>query len=419
MFGQIFSNFISRVKSRMTMIILNNCDANSFILSLIEMGFKTRVFIHESAEHYEQRHISRARVVECYLWRIFTIITWIRWILPAIVPKRWVIGLVSSPATAVFPTNTAVDDPNMRMIHFIYSQAPLVLFSILLILQTTELNYTNTGYKFNIDYLKKKVLPLSPRNERKLSIRSNMVRLILFKVTFIPVLFFGTTACTALNIQSYLNNDSNFTLISIIFFNFILIFFAIQNLGLVSLGVTNCVFIVLYLRYKFREINDRFLLCLRFKNFSHLQIIAEHNQICKLTHDINQLVKSFIFIFYYLASPLLIALVDLTEKPHLALIAKFINTMLIVVLFGAIFVCNLMSSRVSKASILPLKYLHRYMAENNLPLKQRLKTMEIIERLCGPDIGFYCLDLFPMNSYEFYIYVSNCCKNYFLIKSLL
>ena len=419
MLRQIFSKFFSTVKSRMTMFILNNCDANSFILSLIEMGFKTRVFIHESAEHYEQRRITRARIVECYLWRMFTIITWIRYILPVIVPKRWVIGLVSSPATAVFPTNTAVDDPNMRMIHFTYSQAPLVLFSLLLILQTTELNYTNTAYNFNIDYLKKKLLPLSSRNERKLSIRCNMVRLILFKVTFIPVLLLFTTACTALNIESYLNSDSNFTLTSIILFNFCLIFFSIQCLGLVSLGVTNCVFIVLYLRYKFREINDRFLLCLRFKNFSHLKIIAEHNQICKLTHDINKLVKLYIFIFYYLASPTLIAMVDLTEEPHLALIAKFINTILIVVIFGAIFVINLMSSRISKASTLPLKYLHRYMAENNLPTKQRLKTMEIIERLCGPDIGFYCYDLFPMNSYEFYIYVSNCCKNYILIKTLL
>ena len=413
MFGQLISN----LKSRMTMIIMNNCDDNRFFLSFVGMGFKTRVFIHESAEHYDERRISRARIVECCLWHIFTIITWIRAILPVIVPKRWVIGLVSSPATAVFATNIAVDDINMRMAHFTYGQGPFILFILLLILQTTELNYTNTCYKFGIDYMKKRLLPLSSRNARKLIIRSNMV-LILFKVTFIPILLLTITGITALNIQSYLNNDFHFTLTSIIFFNFSLIFFIIQLFGYFSLSVTICVFFVLYLRYKFREINNRFLLCLRFKNFSHLQIIAEHNQICKLTHDINQLVKLFLFVLYYLVSPTYMTAIKLGEHAHLTLIAKFGNTILIGVLFGGTFTTNLMSSLISKASTLPLKYLHRYMAENNLPLNQRLKTMEMIERLCGPDIGFYCYDLFPMNSYEFYKFVANCFLNYILIKTL-
>ena len=419
MFGQLFSELVSKLKSRITMFILNNYDAKRFFLSFVGMGYKTRVFIHESAEHYEQRRISRARVVECYLWRIFTVITWIRFILPLIVRKPWIIGLVSSPAMVTFPTNTGIDDPNIMMTHFTYSQAQLIIFILLLILQTKELNYTNTVYDFIRDYMKKRLLPLSHRNERKLLLRSNMVRFILFKVTFIPVLLLSITPWTALNIQSYMKNDSDFTLISILFSNISLMFFFIQFFGLISLAVTICVFIVLYLRYKFREINNRFLLCLRFKNFSHLQIIAEHNQICKLTHDINQLFKLFIFVLYYLASPVIIGLVNLTEQPHLVLIAKIIYTMLILVIFGAIFVANLLSSLISKSSTLPLKYLHRYMAENQLPTKQRLKTMEMIERLCGPDIGFYCYDFFPMNSYEFYIYVSNCCKNYFLIKSLL
>ena len=113
------------------------------------------------------------------------------------------------------------------------------------------------------------------------------------------------------------------------------------------------------------------------------------------------------------------AMIKLGQQDNVTPIAKIFNAILIVVIFGGCFFANLFSSRVSKASILPLKYLHRFMTENQLPLKERLKTMEMIERLSGPDIGFYCYDLFPMNSYEFYIYVANCCKNYFLINSLL
>ena len=155
MFGQLFSKLIFNSKSRVTMIIMNNCDANRFILLITEMGFKTRVFIHQSFERYDQRCISRARIVECCLWHMFTIITWIRLILPVIVPKRWVIGLVSSPAIFMFPKNTAIDDPNMRMAHLAAATTALVIFILLLILQIKELNYTNILYKFFNNYLKK------------------------------------------------------------------------------------------------------------------------------------------------------------------------------------------------------------------------------------------------------------------------
>ena len=401
------------------MLVLENCDANYFFMLLVNMAFKTRVFIHRNLEDYDQRCISRARNIDCYLWRIFIVITYIRFILPAILAKQWVIDIVSSPFQSMFANNTAVDDPNLRIMHFVYSMGPLIIFILLLILQTTELNYTNSQYNFIVKYMKKKVLPLSYRNERKLLIRSNIVRIIIFNVAFIPLVIFITTTAIALNIKSYLNVKYNFTLISIIFFNFSLIFFVIQLLILINLAVNVCAFTVLYIRYKFSEINDKFLLCLRFKNFSHLQIIAEYNHICKLIEDINRMYKLFIFVLYYLANPGIMAMIKLGQQDNVTPIAKILNAILILVIFGGCFVANLFSSRITKASILPLKYLHRYMAENRLPLKQRLKTMEMIERLSGPDIGFYCYDLFPMNSYEFYIYVANCCKNYFLIESLL
>ena len=41
--------------------------------------------------------------------------------------------------------------------------------------------------------------------------------------------------------------------------------------------------------------------------------------------------------------------------------------------------------------------------------------MAFIEKLDGPEIGFYCWVLFPMNSYMFYKYVANCVVTYFLI----
>ena len=50
--------------------------------------------------------------------------------------------------------------------------------------------------------------------------------------------------------------------------------------------------------------------------------------------------------------------------------------------------------------------------------KQRLKLMSFMEKLSGPQIGFYCYDLFAMNSNGFYEYITIYVSNYLLIISL-
>ena len=295
----------------------------------------------------------------------------------------------------------------------------LLLLILLLVLQSPEVDYANTQYNFMIDYIKRRHLALNHENERKLSIRANLVYIILVKVTLPPLALFVVMSYSTLNIILYMDSNYNFTVISIIFFNIILIFFVMQFFGLIFIAIILCLFTILYIRYKFYEISDKLILCLRFKLYAHLQFISQHNQICNLIHDINQVYKLFIFILYYFANPTLMVLFKISQRDNLNLMGKIFNSIVFIVIFGGCIVANLFSSRVSKASILPLKHLHRFMAENRLTIKQRLKTMEMIERLSGPDIGFYCYDLFPMNSYEFYIYVANCCKNYILINSLL
>ena len=380
---------------------------------------KTRIFIHESIDNYDERRLTRSRLIQCYVWRLFIITFYIRFLLPAIIAKQWLIELVSNPLQLFFVNGTRIDNNDFRLLSLMISQGPLIILILLMILQLTEVKYTNTQYNFMIDYIKRRHLPLSYKNERKLSIKSNLVYIILIKVILPPLILFLLMCFITSNIILYMDPNYNFSMLSIIFFNITFIFSLWQFFGLIFLAIIHCTFTVLYIRYKFYEINDKFLLCLRFKNFSHLQIIAQHNHICQLIQDINQIYKWYIFILYYFANPTLLALLKLSQGDNLNLIGKIFIIIVFIVIFGGCIVANLFSSRVSKASMLPLKYLHRYMAENQLPLKQRLNTMEIIERLSGLDIGFYCYDLFIMNSYEFYEYVANCCKNYFLINSLL
>ena len=161
------------------------------------------------------------------------------------------------------------------------------------------------------------------------------------------------------------------------------------------------------------------MLALRLKHVSITATIAEHNANCKLTVELNNFFKVLIFLLYYFGSPALMILMTLTHSKNNITIAKFVSLFIFIIVFGVVFSLNINSSRVSGSARKSVKHLLRYMSENILTRKQRVKTMTYIERLNGPDIGFYCLDLFPMNSYEFYLYIANCMRIYFLILSLI
>ena len=161
------------------------------------------------------------------------------------------------------------------------------------------------------------------------------------------------------------------------------------------------------------------MLSLGLKHISHLKMIGEHNTVCKLIEELNENLKIILFLLYFLASPALMVLLANTHSKNTIVVAKFVSLFIFIIVFGVVIYLNISSSPVSSGARKPLKYLYRFMAENRLKRMERLKTMLFIERLSGPDIGFYCLDLFPMNSYEFTIYIINCMKSYLLIISLI
>ena len=55
----------------------------------------------------------------------------------------------------------------------------------------------------------------------------------------------------------------------------------------------------------------------------------------------------------------------------------------------------------------------------SIPIKYKMKLLNFIERLGGPDIAVYCLDLFPLNYYEFYLFIVAICCNFFLVVKLI
>ena len=90
-------------------------------------------------------------------------------------------------------------------------------------------------------------------------------------------------------------------------------------------------------------------------------------------------------------------------------------------IFSIVFSVNLLSSQISQSSHKPYNNLFKFLIQKRFPLSLRvkLKIVGLIEKLSGPDIGFYCWNLFPMNNYTFYEYVCNYFVTYFLILTLI
>ena len=54
-----------------------------------------------------------------------------------------------------------------------------------------------------------------------------------------------------------------------------------------------------------------------------------------------------------------------------------------------------------------------------IEIRRNIKLLNFLERLGGPDIAVYCLDLFPLNYYEFYLLIATISSNFFLCIDLL
>ena len=62
--------------------------------------------------------------------------------------------------------------------------------------------------------------------------------------------------------------------------------------------------------------------------------------------------------------------------------------------------------------------MYSLLAMSKLSLNGRLIIQNFIEKLSGPVIGFYCYDMFAVETYQFYDFVMGWISNYFLIIEL-
>ena len=189
----------------------------------------------------------------------------------------------------------------------------------------------------------------------------------------------------------------------------------------VNFLVFNWPFSTLYLKYKFEEINTKIELSLKQMNIRLLMnAIHEHNYVERLTRNINFVFSRIIFISYYnftLTSQLFLYM---AQREDILLIHRIIFQILAIIWILCLSLMNItLSQIITRAHKSYPKLFSMIFNENiRMNLKQRLKLWSFMEKLSGPQIGFYCYDLFAMNSYEFYQYITIYVSNYILIVTL-
>ena len=82
------------IQSKVDKFIDDKCELDEFLYCMIRFLVRTRLWFHENRQSYETRHLTRARVFECYVFRLCLVITFIRFVAPVLVPKKWMLYLV-------------------------------------------------------------------------------------------------------------------------------------------------------------------------------------------------------------------------------------------------------------------------------------------------------------------------------------
>ena len=102
---------------------------------------------------------------------------------------------------------------------------------------------------------------------------------------------------------------------------------------------------------------------------------------------------------------------------------RFVFFFLAVLFSGFLYVFAYSSASLYHAAHSPYKLLNSILTKNInrkvfLRTKNLLKISFYIERFSGPAITNWCYNLFPLRSYEFYLFVAFVARNFFRIVSL-
>ena len=366
-----------------------------------------RFNIHLAKDFAFSEKLDNRRIILIFICKLSCFITSIRFGMIAISNKKII---------SLFTANILYESENQNMFGFLLSMAANLILMISSLLNWMEFKKEKGIFGF-ANNMKLSLIDIHLSSERlkRLEHISYVLIQYIARQTYwsLKILLLLSNLYLTFNYYNHINTI--YSIFGIILWT-VPTYFAFQQLsGSVAIGFVEWSFSALYFRYAFNTIQ------LRIKLFSKLmnpklviRAIEEHNNIVKLCNQFNDLVKYVVFLLYYLGTPgLMLTLYVITTKKTEPVI--FIAATAIVgISFTAVLLINWSSSKISKEAQRPRNYFFRYLTRKTLNFRMKRKILSFIEHLCEREFGFWCLDLFPLNVFEFYMYCTYCASLFIL-----
>ena len=153
-----------------------------------------------------------------------------------------------------------------------------------------------------------------------------------------PMVLSILTMAISSEVVAYLDPDSGFLMLSIIFWTILLFVYLVELFVTLCLGCVSATLSTLYLKYRFQEINEKIDLSLKLKSPVLLMIaITEHNINSKQTKNLNQFFGLIVFILYFMVTPPLMLLLYLIHAEDTYYYTRFVAAAVFILVFLGVF----------------------------------------------------------------------------------
>ena len=392
---------------------LFDCNIRGVIERMEEFGKNKLVLIYDCDE-YVQGKKNKKREFRCTMLKLMAYIH---------LYKMFFMGFVDDIRIRLLIMDYTLNSDVNRLLYSLAIISPAIMFLIIpFLLQHLEISRQLPIWKM-YHLIKYRIIkyPLNSKNNRKYCFYLKIISSLLYNSNFNTMVImvsighcftFGSNVMNGFEIYSIFGQI--FGIISFFFSSYYVM--AYQSFGLI-LGFSS----TQYLKYKFEEINTKIELSLKQMNIRLLMnAIHEHNYVERLTRDINDIFSRIIFILYYISTFISQLFFYIAQREDTYLTHKlslyYLAMIDIIILLYMHITCDQICTRAHQTY--PRLFTILVNENFRMKFKQRLKLMSFMEKLSGPQIGFYCYDLFAMNSNGFYEYITIYVSNYLLIISL-
>ena len=401
-----------RLKNTFNKFIKNNSNEIKGIEIYENFFVKYYIIYSPSFDDYKKDYKPIKRIIKSTAMKLTLLLTSIRFGISGIFNNPWVLYVMSDCHYLV---------GNQRLFSMMLFGAALCMSIIANVILVREYNYLLDVLVFLRDINNyRNHYQLNEKYSKKFGLYSNLMAKYFLYQPFYSLTIFTSIVLTAPTVFAYMDPKMDFNLCSIIVWNIITIVFCINFFAITAGGFGVWVLTSLYLKYQFKEVREQIDESLRYRNVPLIMdAIFKHTIVSKNTMKLNDLFKYIIFSLHYISTPssyiLMFMIHSKDSNQWVRYWAAFTFVLIVIIIFSINLFCALFSRQAHSS----IKHLYSFITKTKPALHNRIRIMNFIERLSGPDIGFYCLNLFPINNLEFFQYVVNCIAYYILFLTFI